>query len=169
MGDVIVNSTQFLSADDSAATAKFLKTLQDLPANGRARFSYDERTDRELAAGDARKRGALLYLDNCAACHRPDGRGYEGVFPSLAGNPIVEADNPLSLVSIVLLGSETSRTSTTPAQFAMPAFAWRLTDQDAADIVSFIRSSWGNDAKPIEAPKVAALRSSAGHSEPSSN
>jgi alcohol dehydrogenase (quinone), cytochrome c subunit len=49
----------------------------------------------------------------------------------------------------------------TPAQFAMPAFAWRLTDHDAADIISFIRSSWGNDAKPIEAPKVAALRSQA--------
>jgi alcohol dehydrogenase (quinone), cytochrome c subunit len=161
MSDVIVNSTQFLSAEDSAATARYLKTLQDPPANGRARFAYDERTDRELASGDAKKRGALLYLDNCAACHRPDGRGYEGVFPSLAGNPVVEAGNPLSLVSIVLLGSTTSRTSTTPAQFAMPAFAWRLTDQDAADIISFIRSSWGNDAKPIEAPKVAALRSSA--------
>jgi len=169
MSDVIVNSTQFLSAEDSAATAKYLKTLQDPPANGRAKFAYDDRTDRELASGDAKKRGALLYLDNCAACHRPDGRGYEGVFPSLAGNPIVEADNPLSLVSIVLLGSETSRTSTTPAQFAMPAFAWRLTDQDAADIVSFIRSSWGNDAKAIEAPKVAALRSFAGQPVPSSN
>jgi len=169
MSDVIVNSTQFLTAEDSAATAKYLKTLQDQPADGRARFAYDERTDRELAAGDAKKRGALLYLDNCAACHRPDGRGYEGVFPSLAGNPVVEADNPLSLVSIVLLGSTTSRTSTTPAQFAMPAFAWRLTDQDAADIISFIRSSWGNDAKPIEAPKVAALRSPAGHSTPSAN
>ena len=158
MTDVIVNSTQFLSAEDSAATAKYLKTLQDPQAYRRARFAYDERTDRELASGDAKKRGALLYLDNCAACHRPDGRGYEGVFPSLAGNPVVEADNPLSLVSIVLLGSTTSRTSTTPAQFAMPAFAWRLTDQDAADIVSFIRTSWGNDAKPIEARKVAGLR-----------
>jgi len=62
---------------------------------------------------------------------------------------------------IVLLGSTTSRTSTTPAQFSMPAFAWRLSDQEAADIISFVRSSWGNDAKPIEAPKVAALRSSA--------
>jgi alcohol dehydrogenase (quinone), cytochrome c subunit len=169
MSDVIVNSTQFLSAEDATATAKYLKTLQDPPANGRARFAYDERTDRELASGDAKKRGALLYLDNCAACHRPDGRGYEGVFPSLAGNPVVEADNPLSLVSIVLLGSKTARTSMTPAQFAMPAFAWRLTDQDAADIISFIRSSWGNDAKPIESPKVAALRSSAGHSMPASN
>jgi mono/diheme cytochrome c family protein len=160
MSDVIVNSTQFLSAEDSSATAKYLKTLQDPPANGRTRFAYDERTDRDLASGDATKRGALLYLDNCAACHRPDGRGYEGVFPSLAGNPVVQADNPLSLISIVLLGSITSRTSMTPAQFAMPAFAWRLSDQDAADIISFIRSSWGNDAKPIESPKVAALRSS---------
>src|ERR1700722_20518 len=100
MSDVIVNSTQFLSAQDAAATAKYLKTLQDPQANARARFAYDERTDRELAAGDATKRGALLYLDNCAACHRPDGRGYEGVFPSLAGNPVVQADNPLSLISI---------------------------------------------------------------------
>jgi mono/diheme cytochrome c family protein len=158
MSDVIVNSTQFLSAEDAAATARYLKTLQDPPAKGRAGFAYDERTDRELASGDAKKRGAILYLDNCAACHRPDGRGYEGVFPSLAGNPVVEADDPLSLVSVVLLGSTTSRTSTTPAQFAMPAFAWRLTDQDAADIISFIRRSWGNDAKPIEARKVAALR-----------
>jgi mono/diheme cytochrome c family protein len=91
------------------------------------------------------------------------------VFPSLAGNPVVEADNPLSLISVVLLGSTTSRTSVTPAQFAMPAFAWRLTDQEAADIISFIRSSWGNGAQPIEAPKVAALRSSAGHSTPSSD
>jgi mono/diheme cytochrome c family protein len=169
MSDVIVNSTQFLSAEDAVATAKYLKTLQDPQASARARFAYDERTDRELAAGDATKRGALLYLDNCAACHRPDGRGYEGVFPSLAGNPVVETDNPLSLISIVLLGSQTSRTSTTPAQFAMPAFAWRLSDQDAADIISFIRSSWGNDAKPIEAPKVAALRPSDGHAKPSSN
>ena len=169
MSDVIVNSTQYLSAEDAAATAKYLKSLQDPPANARASFAYDEQTDRALASGDATKRGALLYLDNCAACHRPDGRGYEGVFPSLAGNPVVETDNPLSLISIVLLGSQTSRTSTTPAQFAMPAFAWRLTDQDAADVVSFIRSSWGNDAKPIEAPKVAALRSSLGHSVASSD
>ena len=169
MSDVIVNSTQYLSAEDAAGTAKYLKSLQDPSANAGASFAYNETTDRELASGDATKRGALVYLDNCAACHRPDGRGYDGVFPSLAGNPVVETDNPLSLISIVLLGSQTSRTSTTPAQFAMPAFAWRLTDQDAADVVSFIRSSWGNDAKPIEAPKVAALRSSLGHSMGSSD
>jgi alcohol dehydrogenase (quinone), cytochrome c subunit len=160
MSEVIVNSTQYLTTEDAAATARYLKTLQGPLSADRVQFTYNERTDRKLASGDATDRGALLYLDNCAACHRPDGRGYEGVFPSLAGNPVVEAANPLSLVSVVLLGSKTSRTPATPAQFSMPAFAWRLTDQDAADIVSFIRSSWGNDAAPIEAPTVAALRSS---------
>jgi hypothetical protein len=34
----------------------------------------------------------------------------------------------------------------TPAQFAMLAFAWRLSDQDVAGLVNFIRSSWGNSA-----------------------
>ena len=158
MSDVIVNSTQYLTTEDAAATAKYLKTLHDPITTDRAQFAYNERTDRKLASGDATDRGALLYLDNCAACHRPDGRGYEGVFPGLAGNPVVEAQNPLSLVSVVLLGSETARTPATPAQFSMPAFAWRLSDQDAADIVSFIRSSWGNNATPIDAPAVAALR-----------
>ena len=160
MSDVIVNSTQYLTTEDAAATAKYLKTLRDSTTTARAQFAYDERTDRKLASGDATDRGAMLYLDNCAACHRPDGRGYEGVFPSLAGNPVVEAENPLSLVSVVLLGSKTSKTAVTPAQFSMPGFAWRLTDQEAADIVSFIRRAWGNDAAPIEAPTVAALRSS---------
>src|ERR1700728_2263311 len=51
MSDVIVNSTQYLSAEDAAGTAKYLKTLEDPPANGRARFAYDDRTDRELACG----------------------------------------------------------------------------------------------------------------------
>jgi mono/diheme cytochrome c family protein len=160
MSEVIVNSTQYLTTEDAVATARYLKTVQGPLSTDRVQFAYNERTDRKLASGDATDRGALLYLDNCAACHRPDGRGYEGVFPSLAGNPVVETANPLSLVSVVLLGSKTSRTPATPAQFSMPAFAWRLTDQDAADIVSFIRNSWGNDAAPIEAPTVAALRSS---------
>jgi mono/diheme cytochrome c family protein len=158
MSEVIVNSTQYLTTEDAVATARYLKSLQGQPATGREQFAYNVRTERKLASGDATDRGALLYLDNCAACHRPDGRGYEGVFPSLAGNPVVEAGNPLSLVSVVLLGSKTSRTPATPAQFSMPAFAWRLTDQDAADIVSFIRSSWGNDAAPIDPRAIAALR-----------
>jgi mono/diheme cytochrome c family protein len=113
-----------------------------------------------LQEGDTGKPGAQLYLDNCAACHRPDGLGYKRVFPQLAGNPVVMAPEAISLATIVLEGSLTPRTSTTPAQFAMPSFAWRLNDQEVADVVNFIRSSWGNRSAPITAEDVAKLRKS---------
>jgi mono/diheme cytochrome c family protein len=164
MSDVIVHSTQYLIREDAVATARYLKKL-GAPAGqpGRA-FVYDEVEHQALKHGDASKPGALLYLDNCAACHRPDGMGYERVFPGLAGNPVVEAANPVSLISIVLTGSRTPRTARTPAQFAMPAFAWRLSNQDVADVVNFIRSSWGNSASATTAADVASVRKAIGPS-----
>jgi len=147
-----------MTPEDASATAAFLKTLA--PAGGVAatQFAYDESTDRALRRGDAEKRGAMLYLDNCAACHKPNGQGYERVFPALAGNPVVEAANPISLASIVLGGSATPITNSTPAQFTMPAFDWRLSDQDVADVVNFVRTSWGNSAGAIDVDSVSHLR-----------
>jgi mono/diheme cytochrome c family protein len=161
MNDVVVHSSQYLTAEDARATARYLRTLAD-DTRGAAEFAYDGSTDRALRTGDATRRGAMTYLDNCAACHRPDGRGYEGVFPPLAGNPVVEASNPASIVSVVLGGSSTPRTSATPAQFAMPAFGWRLSDPEVADVVSFVRTSWGNRAGSVDEAQVHRLRLLAG-------
>jgi alcohol dehydrogenase (quinone), cytochrome c subunit len=160
MSDVIIHSTQYMTPADALATAKYLKSLRspgELPA---ARFTYDALEHLALKNGDASKPGARIYLDNCAACHRPDGVGYERVFPRLAGNPVVQADNPQSLISIVLDGSQTPRTALTPAQFTMPRFAWRLSDKDVADVVNFIRTSWGNTALPASSADVAKIRRS---------
>jgi alcohol dehydrogenase (quinone), cytochrome c subunit len=152
MTDVIEHSTQFMTADDLDATARYLKSIG---TSGVVRSIYDPATAKSLAAGDISRPGARVYINNCAACHRPDGRGYEGVFPALAGNPVVEAPDPTSLETIVLRGSKTPRTQGTPAQFTMPGFAWRLNDAEVADVVSFIRSSWGNHAS-VATPKAVA-------------
>jgi mono/diheme cytochrome c family protein len=157
MSDVIVHSTQHLTPQDAIAIAQHLKTVRDADA-GEFHFSYDEQTHAQLKSGKDAARGARIYLDNCASCHRPDGRGYERVFPGLAGNAIVLAPNPDSLISVLLQGATTPRTASAPAQFAMPSFAWRLSDQDAADVVTFIRSSWGNDAAAVDAAAVKSLR-----------
>jgi alcohol dehydrogenase (quinone), cytochrome c subunit len=157
MTDVIVHSTRFMTDDDALAAAKYLKSIAD---SGAQTFVYDEAAHHDLRQGDTRKPGALLYLDNCAACHRPDGLGYQRVFPQLAGNPVVMAPEAISLATIVLEGSLTPKTSATPAQFAMPSFAWRLDDREVADVVNFIRSSWGNQSAPITAGDVAKLRKS---------
>jgi mono/diheme cytochrome c family protein len=157
MTDVIVHSTNFMTDDDALAAATYLKSIVD---NGGQAFKYDEATHHALQEGDTRAAGSLLYLDNCAACHRPDGLGYKRVFPQLAGNPVVIAPEAISLATIILEGSLTPKTRTTPAQFAMPSFAWRLNDREVADIVNFIRGSWGNQAASITAEDVAKLRRS---------
>jgi mono/diheme cytochrome c family protein len=157
MTDVIAHSTQRLTQQDALAAARYLKSVTG-PGAGEFHFSYDEKTHAELKGGTDGARGAKVYLDNCASCHRPDGRGYDRVFPPLAGNAIVLAPNPDSLVSVVLKGAMTPRTASTPAQFAMPSFDWRLSDEDVADVVTFIRASWGNDAAAVNAVEVKALR-----------
>jgi mono/diheme cytochrome c family protein len=160
MSDVIIHSTQYLTPADARATATYLKSLRSPGEEPAARFSYDAAEHLALKKGDASKPGARIYLDNCAACHRPDGVGYELVFPRLAGNPVVQAGNPQSLISIVLDGSQTPRTPRTPAQFTMPRFAWRLSDKDLTDVVNFVRTSWGNSASPASSADVARTRQS---------
>lgn len=155
MTEVIRHSTQNLTEQDARATARFLKSLT---SERSAPYAYNEMTRAALASGDASRSGAQLYLDNCAACHRSDGKGYDGVFPALAGNPVIESGSPLSAIHIVLKGGASARTTRTPAQFAMPAFDWRLDDQDAAAVISFVRNAWGNRAKPVSADEVAAVR-----------
>jgi mono/diheme cytochrome c family protein len=160
MSDVIIHSTQYMTPADALATAKYLKALKNPGEESATRFTYDATEHLALKNGDASKPGARIYLDNCAACHRPDGVGYERVFPRLAGNPVVQAGNPQSLISIVLDGSQTPRTARTPAQFTMPRFAWRLSDKDVADVVNFVRTSWGNSASPASSADVAKMRES---------
>jgi len=157
MNEVIANSTQFLTAGDAAAVARYLKSVKDA-GPGAGVFADNPATRQALRTGDASARGAMLYLDNCAACHRPDGKGYEGVFPALAGNPVLAARETQSLVRIALRGMQTARTASTPAQFSMPAFAARLDDDEVADVLTFVRTSWGNQADPVQARDVRRQR-----------
>jgi mono/diheme cytochrome c family protein len=158
MSDVIIHSTQYMAESDARATAHYLKSLASPELVGQA-FVYDAVSHQALKTGDASAEGALIYLNNCAACHRPDGRGYERVFPALAGNPVVEVGSPASVVSIILRGSTTPRTGATPAQFTMPGFAWRLSDLEVLQVANFVRSSWGNRGSKAQLQDVARLRS----------
>jgi mono/diheme cytochrome c family protein len=158
MSDVILHSTQYMTEADAKSTARYLKSLASPEQAGQS-FVYDPTSDQALKKGDVNAEGALVYLNNCAACHRPDGRGYERVFPGLAGNPVVEVGSPQSVVSIILQGSTTPRTGATPAQFTMPGFAWRLSDLEVLQVANFVRSSWGNRGSTAQLQEVTQLRS----------
>src|SRR5262249_53479806 len=100
----------------------------------------------------------LDYLNNCSACHLSSGRGYDSTFPALAGNPVVVSANPVSVINVILKGTTRPATAAAPTNFAMPPFAERLTDQEVADIASFVRSAWGNKAEKVTASQVAEVR-----------
>ncbi|NWB08191.1 cytochrome c [Pseudomonas sp. D5002] len=160
MSDVVVHSMQYMSEEDLTAIARYLKTLPAVDPKDQP-HQYDKQVADALWKGDDSKPGASVYIDNCAACHRTDGHGYTRVFPALAGNPVLQTADATSLINIVLNGGTLPATHTAPSTFTMPAFAWRLSDQEVADVVSFVRDSWGNKGEPVKASQVKDLRKDA--------
>ena len=102
-------------------------------------------------------RGGLGYAQFCSDCHRKDGSGVPGMFPPLAGNPTVASANPSTLLHITLTGWKTAETATHSRVYTMPGFA-QLEDREIAEILSFVRSSWGNQGSSIDAGQVKKLR-----------
>lgn len=159
MTEVVSHSTQHLTDGDLLAIATYLKSLPpgknaltDVPP------ADSGRTLQALNAGDYRQAGAAGYVEFCVTCHRADGTGFSRVFPALAGNPSVMAKDPTSLIHIVLAGGHMATTQHDKLHFAMPAFT-QLSDQEATDILNFIRSSWGNRADRVSLGEVASVRS----------
>ena len=96
----------------------------------------------ETDAATLVQRGEVVYTDNCATCHQPDGQG-QGQYPALAGSAFVTADEPTPVITTVLHG-----------RGAMPAFEDTLANQEITAVVSYIRNSWGNDAAAVAVEQV---------------
>ena len=161
MNDVVVHSTQFLNDADLQAIAAYLKTLPPSPGVA-PKFAANPTTAAALAEGHEANRGAEIYDDNCAACHRTDGEGSPKALPKIAGNSSVLAEDPNSLIRLVLAGSALPGTARAPSPLAMPGFAWRLSNDEVAQLLTFIRTSWGNQASSVSASDVARVRGSLG-------
>ena len=100
--------------------------------------------------------GATVYASNCAGCHGATGTGQPGVFPPLAGNPIVTGD-PSKVIPIVLNGLNGPITvKGSNYKGTMPPWKGNLTNKQIADVMTYIRSAWGNKASPVSEAQVAA-------------
>jgi alcohol dehydrogenase (quinone), cytochrome c subunit len=82
--------------------------------------------------------GQRLYLEFCAECHQTDGSGWSDLYPRLAGNPIVTLDDPEPIINTVTYG-----------QGSMMGFHDKLTGEEIASILSYIRNAWGNHAPAV--------------------
>jgi mono/diheme cytochrome c family protein len=98
---------------------------------------------------------ADLFDANCSPCHQEAGEGVPGVYPSLAGSPTVLGD--AGALARWLLKGQRAATMAPPGHYAtaMPKFGW-LNDADAAALLTYLRSSFGNRAPPVDAATVAS-------------
>jgi len=156
MLDVINNSTPYLSDEDVAAMAHYLKSLPASAQQGA--FTYADATTEALQSGKTQDRGAQIYLGYCVSCHGIDGRGQGAFMPPLAGNPAVLDANPSSAINLALNGASPLVVKGVPDPYRMPQYRVQLTDEAIASVLSFVRSGWGNDAAPVRADQVKALR-----------
>ncbi len=148
MKDVIEHSTGRMTDDDRSAVAVYLKSL---PPTAPAQRPPDP-DPAALKAGEA------IFADACAGCHLTQGEGQPRLFPPLAGNASVQSRDATTILRLVLEGSRSPTTKDLPTPLAMPAFDWKLSDGQIADVITYIRNSFGNQAAQVSASDVGKLR-----------
>ncbi len=110
----------------------------------------------DRSADRSADRGAALYAQNCVPCHHENGEGVPKVFPSLSHSPAVLGD-PVELAQWVL---SQKRPASIPAgryPTQMLLFGW-MSNEDAAAVLTYIRSHFGNSAPPVDPASIAKSR-----------
>ena len=109
------------------------------------------------ASDEQMKRGAAVYARTCIACHQPTGLGLPPVFPPLANAPIV-AGNPELPVKFILQGLMGPITVNGMTYNSMMPPVAGVSDADIADVLTYVRQSFGNQANAVTADQVKAIR-----------
>lgn len=130
MAEVIHSSLQYLTDADRHAIAAYLKIVP-------AKALYPQA--HPVASGNRELPGEEAYLNNCAFCHQPDGRGLPGAVPALAGDGVVKAGGPENVIRVILGGQQAN------GEYApMPGLSAELSSGQIAAIANYVRSAWGN-------------------------
>ncbi len=152
MAEVVRESLQYLSDSDVNAMAVYLRAL---PAQGgKPEFERDNgpQATAFLTAG------AKLYEKHCADCHGAGGAGMPPGYPPLAGNRALTMEQAVNPIRIVLNGGFAPGTAGNPRPYSMPPFSHVLNDTEVAQVVSYLRSAWGNNAPPVDSNDVNQYR-----------
>lgn len=133
MNEVITESLQKLSDEDVSAMSEYLHSLPPI-----------ERAPELTLAADELRDGELVYTIHCGTCHLPTGLGDPSIGPPLAGSAIVQAEDPASLINVILYGAEVPAPAPPGAWKTMESFGDKLDDDEVAALSNYMRASWGN-------------------------
>ena len=153
MAEVVYNSTQYLNDDDIRAMAVYLKGL--------AQGTSPEKPATPLPSAESSllvSLGKPIYDRECASCHGAAGLGMPPHYPPLAGNQSIQMVSAVNAIRMVLNGGYPPGTAGNPMPYGMPPFAHRLSDDEVAAVVTYIRTSWGNRGEAVSARQANELR-----------
>jgi mono/diheme cytochrome c family protein len=111
--------------------------------------------------------GKRVFTANCIACHQTTGLGVPGVYPPLAGSEW--AQGPEERVIRIVLHGLSGPINVTGKDFnnVMTPFGTILKDDQIANVLTYVRQEWGNNAPAVTAEAVAKIRAeTAAHSGP---
>jgi mono/diheme cytochrome c family protein len=152
MAEVVYNSLQYMSDEDTEAMAVYLKALpqreSEAPPPSSAR----------LVQPAVMESGRRNYEKQCAMCHGAEGKGFPPNFPPLAGNQSITMASPVNSIRMVLNGGYPPGTRKNPRPHGMPPFAHLLNDEEASAVVTYIRVAWDNTGTPVTPKQVNELR-----------
>lgn len=108
--------------------------------------------------------GKRVFTANCLTCHQANGQGVAGVYPPLAGSEwVLDPQHEKQMIAIVLHGLNGPITvKGQNFNSAMTPFGGILRDDQIANVLTYVRSEWGNEAPAVTAEQVAAVRAELG-------
>ena len=100
--------------------------------------------------------GKKVYTQYCKVCHRTKGMGVASVFPPLTPNEYIT--NKQKMIDVVLNGMKGKVEIDGETYTGLMAPHSHLTNQEIADVISYVRSSFGNQLEPVTVEEVQAAR-----------
>jgi len=101
--------------------------------------------------------GKQIYSQTCFACHQGEGQGIAGAFPPLANSDYLNADVDRA-INIVLHG-KTGEITVNGNKFNSVMTAQTLTDEEVANVLTFVYNSWGNNKTEVTPTMVLKAKS----------
>jgi mono/diheme cytochrome c family protein len=148
MHQVVMLSTRNLTAEDLVAMTTYL--LGDAPP---APAPLPD-----VYPGPVNNAGRGTYVALCAGCHGLEGRGVPNTVVGLVGNSTLHQADPRNLIVATLDGIAAENFPHRASFQAMPGFADKMSDEQAAALVNYLRATWGGQKPDVTAAAVKALR-----------
>ncbi len=109
--------------------------------------------------------GKSLFTGTCSVCHQTAGEGMAGVFPPLAKSDFLLDKSKAEVIGVVLNGlTGPVKVNGQDYNSVMPAMS-QLTDDEVANILTYVQNSWGNPGGQVTIAEVAAARAATPRSE----